>query len=287
MLMLKSCLIGVALFFTTALAYAEEPVKPYPECSHQPTEGDVNGAKGAFQAGQASFNEADYKRAIDYWEDAYRRDCTAHDLLQNLARAYELDNQKRHAVSALETYLARNPSSPQRDQIAKRIEVLNEKIAKEDSAAGAAPTGPNPGAGPVTPPAGGDTKPDDKGTGKRSITPLIVAGAGGVLAIVGGVLYSKASSDVKDAEDQCGGRKECPPEIAEQGNSGRTRQRIWGGVAIVGVAAAIGGTIWYFTQTPAPATASREKNRRRLSRTPRVEPLIGGSFAGVGVSGAF
>lgn len=287
MLTLKSCLIGVALFFTTSLAYAEEPVKPYPECSHQPTEGDVAGAKGAFQAGQASFNEADYNRAISYWEDAYRRDCTAHDLLQNLARAYELDNQKRHAVSALETYLSRNPSSPMRDQIAKRIEVLNEKIAKEDAAAGAAPVGPtDAGTGPVVTPPGADPKPDTT-TGKRPITPLIVAGAGGVLAIVGGLLYMNASSDVKDAEDQCGGRKECPNEVAEKGNSGRSRQRIWGGVTIIGVAAAIGGTIWYLTSKPAPAAASREKSRRRLSRTPRVEPLVGSGFAGLGVSGAF
>jgi hypothetical protein len=286
MLTLKSYLIGVALFFTSVLAWAEEPVKPYPECSHQPTEGDVNGAKGAFQAGQASFNEADYKRAIDYWEDAYRRDCTAHDLLQNLARAYELDNQKRHAVHALETYLARNPSSPSRDQIAKRIEVLNEKIAAEGPAVGTPPAGPT-GPGPVTPPPGGDQTPDQAGAGKRPITPLIVAGAGGVLTIVGGLLYLKASGDVSDAEDACGGRDGCPDEIAEKGNSGRSRQRLWGGVTIVGLVAAIGGTVWYLTSKPAPATATTRKVRRKLSGSPSVTPVVGSGFAGLGVSGSF
>jgi hypothetical protein len=285
MLSLKSFLLGVALMLVTTAASAEDAVKPYPECGHQPTEGDVAGAKGAFQAGQASFNEADYKRAIDYWEDAYRRDCTAHDLLQNLARAYELDNQKRHAVNALETYLARNPSSPQRDQIAKRIEVLNEKIAAEGPATG--PTPPTNGTeNGTTKPPGVEVKPDDKPTGKRSMTPLIIAGAGGVLAILGGVIYAGASKDVNDAEAECGGRDDCPNDIAKKGNDARSRQKVWGAVAIVGVAAAIGGTIWYFTSTPKQQAAARAKSKRR-SKLPAVEPVVGPSFAGIGVSGAF
>ena len=125
-----------ALAIAPGVAQAEDAPKPFPPCEKTPTEGDVAGAKGAFQAGQASFEEGDYNRAISYWDDAYRRDCTAHALLLNLARAHELNNQKRHAVVALETYLARQPSSPQRDQIARRIEGLNEKIAQEAGAAG-------------------------------------------------------------------------------------------------------------------------------------------------------
>ena len=77
---LKSLFAAVALLLAPAMAHAEEPTKSYPDCGREPTEAEVAAAKGAFQAGNASFNEADYARAIDYWEDAYRRDCTANQI---------------------------------------------------------------------------------------------------------------------------------------------------------------------------------------------------------------
>ncbi|HEY6722403.1 MAG TPA: tetratricopeptide repeat protein, partial [Polyangiaceae bacterium] len=140
--------LGVVLFLSGHAAMAQ--TRPYPECTAEPTEGDIAAAKGAFQAGQASFNEADYDRAITYWEDAYRRDCTAHALLLNLARAYELKGDKAQAVEALQTFLARKPESPQKDQIERRIVVLNQQIAAE------APTTASPSAEaqpPQQPPA--------------------------------------------------------------------------------------------------------------------------------------
>src|SRR5687767_7015876 len=136
--LLKSLLAALALLAAPAIAYAEEPTKSYPDCGREPTDAEVAAAKGAFQAGNASFNEADYARAIDYWEDAYRRDCTANPLLLNLARAYELAGRKRQAVVSLETFLAREPSSGEKDQINRRVEVLKKKIVEEDAAAAVA-----------------------------------------------------------------------------------------------------------------------------------------------------
>src|SRR4029079_4709600 len=97
---------------------------PHPPCTTVPTEADRNAAQGAFAAGQGSFNEADYATAITYWRDAYRRDCTAHALLLNLARASELKSDRAEAVNALETYLQRKPEAPDADQIRRRIENL-------------------------------------------------------------------------------------------------------------------------------------------------------------------
>ena len=114
---LHSSVVGIVLAAAPLVVLAQQGTKEYPDCAHQPSDSDVSAAKGAFQAGQVSFNEADYDRAITYWEDAYRRDCTAHPMLLNLARAYELNGNPRQAVVSLETYLARNPSSPQRDQM--------------------------------------------------------------------------------------------------------------------------------------------------------------------------
>lgn len=277
-------LLASAFALATSSAFAEEAPKPIPPCEKTPTEGDVAGAKGAFQAGQASFEEGDYNRAISYWEDAYRRDCTAHALLLNLARAYELNNQKKHAVSALETYLARQPSSPQRDQIARRIEGLNEKIAQDASSP--AKTGPTPvGGDPTKPDAQTQPGPETDKGGKRPILPLVVAGAGGVLTILGGVLYLGAASDVKDIEDKCGGRA-CPPKLAEEGNDARSRQTTWGIVTVGGLAITAGGLAWYFLSKPSgePAKAGLVQKPKAL---PRVDPVVGRGFAGLAVSGDF
>lgn len=282
----STLLAFAALALAPALAHAEEAPKPIPPCEKTPTEGDVAGAKGAFQAGQASFEEGDYNRAISYWEDAYRRDCTAHALLLNLARAYELNNQKRHAIVALETYLARQPSSPQRDQIARRIEGLNEKIAAE---AQNPPPKTGPGETPGQKPDGQPAPtPEPDAGGKRPLTPLIVAGAGGVLTILGGILYLKASGDVSDIEDKCGGRA-CPPNspLIEEGNDARSRQTTWGIVTVGGLAVTAGGLVWYFMSKPSgaqPAAAALAPKKRAL---PRVDPVVGRGFTGLAVSGTF
>src|SRR5882757_5003448 len=114
---IRMCLIGTALSFAPATAAAADPKTPYPVCTTPPTDSDRKAAQGAFAAGQGSFNEADYTTAIVYWRDAYRRDCTAHLLLLNLARAYELKGERAEAVNALETYLQRKPDAPDADQI--------------------------------------------------------------------------------------------------------------------------------------------------------------------------
>src|SRR4051812_3865249 len=157
------------------LAHAEDEPKAYPECTKTPTEAETAAAKGAYQAGNASFDEADYPRAITYWEDAYRRDCTANLLLKNLARAYELYGQKRQAIVALETFLVREPNTGDKEQIQRRIEVLKKQIEAEKAVpVAAAPAQPAPvSATPTT----GEPAPESKAQGNRSIVPLIVAGA--------------------------------------------------------------------------------------------------------------
>src|SRR5688572_27310400 len=205
--------LGVVLFFAARATMAQS--RPYPECTAEPTESDIAAAKGAFQAGQASFNEADYERAITYWEDAYRRDCTAHALLLNLARAYELDGDKRQAVEALQTFLARKPESPQKDQIERRIEVLNQQIAGEPVAA------PPPAqaetkaqekpaqAEPAPAPAEARDKPPDD-TKNHWIGPVVVGGVGLAATVSGIVLHSMGTSDEQEAADACPTRQECP-----------------------------------------------------------------------------
>jgi len=285
---LNSLLAAFALLALPTVAFAEEPTKSYPDCGREPTEAEVAAAKGAFQAGNASFNEADYARAIDYWEDAYRRDCTANPLLLNLARAYELAGRKRQAVVSLETFLAREPNSGEKDQINRRVEVLKKKIAEEDAAVAAAPIPPN-GSSSAAPPAGVTQPPPADATNdraKRSPGPWILIGVGGAATIVGTIGIIGNKKKVDDADADCrGNRNMCPYEVAKRGNDARTALNVSAVVAGAGVAMVGGGVIWYILDGQRVEHANQARSARL--RSARVEPLVGPGVAGLSLSGAF
>ncbi len=178
----------------------------------------------------------------------------------------------------------REPASPDKEQIQRRIEALKRQIAAEKATPVAPPvattavTTPPP---PAEPPPSADAQ-----SGKRSPTPLIVAGAGGALLIVGLVIYVPAAKDVKDSEDQCPNRKCLGPDEAQntanakKGEDARKKAVLGGVVSTVGVAAVAGGLIWYFAQPKKAATTAT------LLR-PNVTPSVAPGFAGVALSGAF
>jgi tetratricopeptide (TPR) repeat protein len=276
---------AVALVAAPLVARAEEPTKSYPDCGREPTEAEVAAAKGAFQAGNASFNEADYARAIDYWEDAYRRDCTANPLLLNLARAYELAGRKRQAVVALETFLAREPNSGEKDQINRRIEVLKKKIAEEDAAAAAPPppvTQPTTTAAPVTP---APNQPAEN-RARRSPGPWILIGVGAVGATIGtiGIIDSKKKLD--QAEHDCGGlRVGCDPAVKERGNDARTAMNRSGWLLGIGTTVLAGGVVWWFIDN---SRVERENAQPQAAlRRTRLVPVVSPEVAGLSFSGAF
>lgn len=287
---LNSLLVALALLAAPAVALAEEPTKSYPDCGREPTDAEVAAAKGAFQAGNASFNEADYARAIDYWEDAYRRDCTANPLLLNLARAYELAGRKRQAVVSLETFLAREPNSGEKDQIGRRIDVLKKKIAEEDAAAASAPT-PTNGSASTAAPAGA-TQPLPEGTSadkaKRSPGPWILIGVGGAATIVGTIGIVANKKKVDDADAECGGnRNMCPYAVAKRGNDARTALNASGVIAGAGVALVIGGVVWYFVDGKRVDRANEGGRAPARSFRARMDPLLAPGVAGLSLSGAF
>ena len=281
---LKPAIAGVALALTPFVVVAEEDPAPYPDCTKQPSDGDTRAAQGAFAAGQAAYNEGDYDRAITYWSDAYRRDCTAHALLRNLATAYELSGRKKHALLALETFLSRNPDSPASAQIQRKISTLRDKIAEDSAQPTPTTTATTAQPTATTAPTSTAQTPPDTG-GSKPITPLIVAGAGGLLTVVGAIVYFGAKGDVSDFEEQCPNRT-CPSQqVQDDANAARSRVTLGGAVALIGLAAGVGGTIWYLT-SPAEGgqTAGRALPR---DKKPRVDAQVGPGFAGVSVSGRF
>ena len=258
-------------------AAAAEETHPYVECTREASDTDVTAAKAAFQAGNVSFNEADYPRAILYWEDAFRRDCSAHPLLLNLARAYELNGQKKQAVIALETYLQRQPSSNERAQIQRRIEVLKKQIDTEQAAAPPAAAAPPPAPEPATAPPPPQQAPRNEAQHPKSskVLPLAVAGTGFAMFVVGGIVYLDGAKKVKNYEDQCGtSHRECPPDVVDPANAAAKQETTGGVIALVGLPVLAGGLIWYFVASSGPKSAV-------------VTPAVGPGFAGVSMNGRF
>ena len=257
-----------------AAAQAEE-VRPYPECTDETSDPVATGAKAAFQAGEASFNEADYPRAILYWEDAFRRACSATSMLLNLARAYELNGQKRQAVIALETYLQREPSSGERSQITRRIDVLKKAIesdpATQPNATTTTPpptTTPGPATTPETQP-----KPQPTSSGGSRVMPLVVIGLGGTMFILGGIVYLGATEEVKKFEKECP-NYECEGEKVDQANAALNRQKASGAITLLGLPVIAGGIVWYIASKPKQNATT-------------VTPAVGQNYLGLSVDGKF
>lgn len=267
-----------ALCFSSLIAQAAGAPVEYPVCKSSPTQSERKGAQGAFAAGEASFKEADYATAIVYWHDAYRRDCTAHALLRNLATAYELMGDRAAAIHALETFLARQPKDPEASAIQRRIDNLKEQLAPAPAQAPApvetsSALMPRPVRAENEPPAA-ESPASEADTlaspgERKSITPWLVAGAGGAATIAGTIVFLGGKSKVDEADAACPTRK-CSSDIAEKGNSGRNQQTIGVIVGGVGLAAVAGGVVWGLMFNKAKPSESATA----------LSPRVGPGFAG-------
>ena len=268
-----------------ASAATSSGATPYPTCEKTPSDGDVAGAKGAFQAGQQSYNESDYALAITYWEDAYRRDCTAHQLLANLSRAYELNGQLDQAVLTLETFLERSPDSDKKAEYQRRIEKLNERIADRDAKAAMAMT-------TAEEPLQAEDTPKDQNTeasqadsaeaaqsaddGPQLLGPIILSSVGVAGMITGGILAGVGKSQYDSADAACNGN--CSSEQAEDGNNGRALNQTGWVIFGVSSAALLGGLVWGWIEMNQGSDNSKSS---------KLIPIITPQYGGLSFSGQF
>ena len=274
----------------------------YPSCEgRKPTQADTDAAHGAYVAGKGSFDEADYTTALNYFKDAYRRDCTKHELLVIIARAYELKGERSEAIRALETYLERVPNAQDAEVQKRRIANLRTQIAAMPPAATAPPSSgtgsasaamppasPSPSAPSQAPAASGvsastETAPVSQGPSRtHGVAPWIVVWAGGVALAAGAALLAVGLSDVSDAEKVCPNHNACDnADARSKGNSGRSLETIGVIVGGVGVAAVAAGLVWHFvepTDAVRPASASSKA---------RVSPDVRPGYAGLSLVGSF
>lgn len=264
----------------------------YPECTRTPTESEVSAAKGAFEAGQVSFHEGDYDRAVLYWEDAFQRDCTAIALLLNLARAYELSRQNERSIGALEAYLERNPSTEDRPSIEKRIQRLKSLQAEPEPAAQALEDSPA-----ETSKGSSEPKSEAAPAGKHPIWPVILTGSGAIATGIGLGLTIAGQSSVNGytsglcSTQNSSGAFECGPEIGRENGQtvvirtaaeveqdaqdALTQRNVGIVITSVGAAATIGGAVaWWLLWRSPPEHAA-------------LVPIVGKETFGLVYSGAF
>ena len=268
----------------------------YATCAAKPSQADTDAAHGAYMAGKGSFDEADYATAINYFKDAYRRDCTKNDLLVIIARAYELQGNRREAVHALETFLDRVPTAQDAEVQKRHIANLKRELAEQPpaSASASAPSSASASAPPsasVAPtesapaPSASIPPPPAAAPGGHSVAPWILIIGGGVAVVTGGVLYGVGGGQVSSAEQNCGPNHQCPAGPSQsteisQGNSGRTNETIGVAVGSVGLAAVIAGVVWHFVEP------SGGKEQPKSGR-PVLTPQMGPGYAGMGLAGTF
>jgi len=269
-------------------------LSPYAACAAKPSPSDTEAAHGAYMAGKGSFDEADYTTAINYFKDAYRRDCTKNELLIIIARAYELQGNRREAVHALETYLDRVPTAQDAEVQRRHIANLKREITEQpapSASASAAPSAlasapPPPSAGPpasVAPAPIASSVPPPPERGGHTAPPWVVVAVGGAAVVTGGILYGVGAGQVSTAEQTCPVHGSCSsPSAVSTGNSGRTNETVGVVVGAVGLGAVAIGLVWHFVEGPrseaVPATAAAR---------PLVMPQVGPGYAGVGLTGSF
>lgn len=267
--------LAAAVPVAPALAQSTAPQSYPPACSATSVPaGESERAHTLYQAGKAYYDDNSNDAAIAQFREAYKKDCSKHELLIIISRAYQLKGDFAEAIRALETYLERVPSSPDAASLRTRIENM-----KKQQAAQPAPV--------VTPPVAPVAPPPVVEVREHTAPPWILVGVGGAAVVVGIVVFATAPSlPVGCDPDTRKCAKSNPNEPATEtadrwrraGNS-KDQPVIGGVIAGVGGAFVLGGLLWHFLEPTGPV----EKSAAKTKVTPHVSP----GFAGLSLGGSF
>lgn len=235
------CLLLAPVIGAGMARAADDPSVLFPDCEKTD---NIEAAKVAHMAALQLFKRGEWDRAIENWRDAYKLDCKAHGVLINASSAYENKGDLESAIAMLEAYLRRAPSAPDASEVIKKLEELRTSLPLRPKPTAtavvtAAPTATVTAAPPPPPPLPPPQRP-------YGATPWIAVGAGAVSALVGGLLIPAGLGAISDAEDACPDRK-CTTsqgELANDGNSGRTKVIAGDLLLGVGLGALAGGLVW-------------------------------------------
>jgi tetratricopeptide (TPR) repeat protein len=223
-------------------------------------------AHAFYGAGRALYDEGNYDAAIAQFREAYKRDCSKHDLLVIISRSYELKGDRAEAVRALEVFLERVKDSPDAGTHRTKIDNLKKQIAAQP---------PPP---PPVPPAE---------VREHTIPPWIVVGLGGAAVVAGVVVLATAPK----LPDGCiPETKKCPRLPAESDTAFQDRQDRAGasqnqptiGAVVLGggLVLVAGGLLWHFLEPTGPVTSS-------AALKPKLKPDVTPGYAGLSLGGTF
>lgn len=289
----------VPLFALAALAFAvpaiaqTDLVKPGEQIPAGCVDADVTPernkrASELFKNGKIAAENLEREKAIFYFLDAYRADCTGHAVLLKIAEQWELKGNKAEALRYTQAFLDRaKPEDPNRESATVRRDRLKREVAASSATASTAvppaTTAPTSSATPTAtavPTATATATSVVVGEGGHTVAPWIVVGVGGAAIVTGGIVTLLGAGKVSDAEKTCNSSHQCTDQAAiDKGNSGRSMETVGVIVGSVGLAAIIGGLVWHFVEPTGP--------KQGASAAPVVSPQIGVGFAGVNVGGRF
>jgi tetratricopeptide (TPR) repeat protein len=272
-LVIAPCLLFAALATAPVReAHAQGAAYP-PACSAATVpQSESERAHTIYQAGKVQYDDKNYDAAIVQFRDAYKRDCSKHDLLIIISRAYELKGDKVEALKALETYVERVPNSPDITTHRNGIDSLKKQIAAQPppSAAGAGTTAPPPAE-----------------VREHTIPPWIVVGLGGAGVIAGVVILVTTPKLPAGCNPDTKVCTMLPGETAKQlderqSTAGASQNQPTVGGVVVGVGAAflVGGLLWHFLEPTGPVEKS---GNLKPSVTPHVAP----GYAGMSLGASF
>lgn len=268
------------------VAVGQAPVS-FPECVKKPTPADVEGAKGAHKAASQFYDRAEYDKAIRYWNDAYSFDCTANDLLVNIANAYEKLGDVPSTVATLETYLKRTGPN---QTLELKVQNLRQRMTPTPTATVA----PAPTAAPTAtalataaPTALPPAAPRPYGN-----TPWIVVGGGGVVALVGLILMPVGYGAISAAAAKCpsgsDGMHHCKTAAeVSKGTAGRAEVGAGWTMLSLGIAAVGGGMAWQLLYNKPRPAAPGQPPQEAPKTGVWVAPVAGPGLGGLSLGGSF
>jgi tetratricopeptide (TPR) repeat protein len=269
-------LLAVAISVPALAQSASGGAMPYPAACSSVPQSESERAHTIYQAGKVQYDDKNYDAAIAQFREAYKRDCSKHDLLIIISRAYELKGERVEALKALEMYLERVPNSPDASTHRNGIESLKRQIA-------AAPpptvTAPPPSATTVAPPPAE--------VREHTVLPWLVVGLGGAAVITGAIFLVAAPKVPPNCSESSGScapsMTEDPAQLAKERAQAGTSvgDRTGGLIAIISGAGVIGiGLLWHFLEP----TGAVEKSG---STKPSLVPAVAPGYAGMSLGGGF
>lgn len=278
--------LGLLLIVATSVpAFAQPSRQAYPECTKTVSSSESELAKQKYIAGKQDYDEGNYDSAIRRFRDAYTLDCTKHDLLLIISAAYERKGDKKGAIEALETYVAREPSNPDIGTYQTKIENLKKQLA-------ASPL-------PLATTSSSEPPPRTK-VREHTPWPWVVVGVGGAAMVAGAFIALTAPAMPKgcsrstrncsylnpDVSDNPIGNQRPPTESEKQDLESRrvtagraaAQPRIGLWIAAAGAVLAIGGLLWHYLEPTGPKEAAGK---------PKLQPTFSPGYAGLTLVGSF